>query len=114
MPGGPCELHWKNQYVIDPKGLVYKCPAVAGRPEVAVGTVKADEVRAAPLLELRPWEKCGPCPYMPVCVGGCLGSKYLQTGRRDEVFCQKDLFEEQFKRNVTQRYLVEFAASEVA
>src|SRR5262249_45257848 len=35
-PRNPCELHWKNSYVIDPEGRVYKCPAVAGRPEMAV------------------------------------------------------------------------------
>ena len=27
---GPCELHWKNNYTIDPEGRVYKCPVVAG------------------------------------------------------------------------------------
>jgi uncharacterized protein len=111
---GPCELHWKNSYVIDPKGLVYKCPAVAGRPEVAVGTVHSDAVKQAPLLELRPWEQCGPCPYLPVCVGGCLGSKYLQTGRKDQVFCQKALFEESYRRNVARRYLAEFGDTEGA
>ena len=33
---GPCELHWKNSYTIDPEGHVYKCPAVAGLSELAV------------------------------------------------------------------------------
>src|SRR5262249_20261804 len=62
-PRNPCELHWKNSYVIDPEGRVYKCPAVAGRPEMAVATVREDEERIAPLLELRPWEQCGGCPF---------------------------------------------------
>ncbi len=106
---GPCELHWKNNYTIDPDGRVYKCPVVAGLPglEVAQVASQAPE-KVAPLLELRPWEKCGDCPYLPVCVGGCLGGKYLKTGRRDEVACKKDMFESSFRESVVHRYLAEF------
>src|SRR5947209_14770226 len=60
---GPCELHWKNSYTIDPLGYVYKCPAVAGRPEMAVTSVRGDGAeKTAPLVALRPWEQCGDCP----------------------------------------------------
>jgi uncharacterized protein len=106
---GPCELHWKNNYTIDPEGRVYKCPVVAGLPglEVAQVASQAPE-KVAPLLELRPWEKCGDCAYLPVCVGGCLGGKYLKTGRRDEVACKKDMFESSFRESVVHRYLAEF------
>ena len=75
---------------------------------MAVATVRADEERIAPLVELRPWEQCGSCPFLPVCVGGCLGSKYLQTGRRDEVFCRKTAFEEAYRHDVLRRYFEEF------
>ena len=106
---GPCELHWKHSYTIDPDGYVYKCPAVAGLPELAVTQVESGQPeRIAPLVELRPWEQCGDCPYLPVCVGGCLGGKYLKTGRRDEVFCRKEKFEESFRETVVRRYLAEF------
>lgn len=114
-PAGPCELHWKNSYVVDPEGLVYKCPAVAGMPELAVNSVTAPKGvkdRGAPLLTLRPWEKCGPCPFLPVCVGGCLGGKYLQTGKMDEVFCRKGEFEKAFQTEVLGRYLAEFGSAE--
>lgn len=109
-PTNPCELHWKHSYVVDPDGYVYKCPAVAGRPEMAVAHVgnPVKGERPAPLLELRPWEKCGDCPYLPVCVGGCLGGKYLQTGRRDEVFCRRAQFDVAFRQEVLERYLTEF------
>jgi uncharacterized protein len=106
---GPCELHWKNNYTIDPDGRVYKCPVVAGIPgmEVAQVTSPAPE-KVAPLVELRPWEKCGDCPYLPVCVGGCLGSRYLKTGRRDQVACKLEMFEATFRESVAHRYLEEF------
>jgi len=106
---GPCELHWKNNYTIDPEGRVYKCPVVAGLPGLEVTQVASRQAeKIAPLIELRPWEKCGDCPYLPVCVGGCLGGKYLKTGRRDEVACKKDMFETSFRESVVHRYLAEF------
>jgi uncharacterized protein len=107
---GPCELHWKNSYTIDPEGHVYKCPAVAGRPEMAVTSVRGEGEKIAPLVALRPWEECGDCPYLPVCVGGCLGGKFLQTGRTDQVACRKESFAANFRESVIARYLEEFAA----
>ena len=113
LPSGPCELHWKNSFTIDPDGGVFKCPAVAGRPEVAIGNVQTDlPLRPAPLLELRPWEKCGDCAYLPVCVGGCLGGRYLTTGRMDEVDCRKEQFEVLFRESITRRYLNELGDRE--
>jgi uncharacterized protein len=110
---GPCELHWKNNYTIDPEGRVYKCPVVAGLPGLEVAQVaSASPEKIAPLTELRPWEKCGDCPYLPVCVGGCLGGKFLKTGRRDEVACKKDMFEVSFRESVVHRYLAEFPEPE--
>jgi uncharacterized protein len=110
---GPCELHWKNNYTIDPEGRVYKCPMVAGMPGLEVAQVASAEAeKLAPLLELRPWEKCGDCPYLPVCVGGCLGGKFLKTGRRDEVACKFDTFESSFRESVVHRYLAEFPENE--
>jgi uncharacterized protein len=117
---GPCELHWKNNYTIDPEGNVYKCPAVAGRAEMAVSSVRglssadreAAREKPAPLLELRPWEKCGDCPYLPVCLGGCLGGQWLKNGRIDEVSCKRESFTAAFRESVVRRYLAEFTAPE--
>jgi sulfatase maturation enzyme AslB (radical SAM superfamily) len=76
---------------------------------VAIGTVRDLALKGAPLLALRPWEKCGDCPYLPVCVGGCLGGQYLKTGRLDEVNCKKAWFEASFSEAVPRRYLAELA-----
>lgn len=112
---GPCELHWKNSYTIDPEGLVYKCPAVAGMPDLAVAQVASRaEEKIAPLVELRPWEQCGDCAYLPVCVGGCLGGQYLKTRRRDQVACKKEMFEKSFRDTVIRRYLAEFPEEQAA
>jgi uncharacterized protein len=109
---GPCELHWKHSYTIDPEGRVYKCPAIAGMPNMQVTEVDSRAAeKIAPLLELRPWEQCGDCAYMPVCVGGCLGSKFINTGRRDQVLCKKDTFEVSFRETIKNRYTAEFPAT---
>lgn len=113
LPSGPCELHWKNNFTIDPDGLVYKCPAVAGRPEMAVGSVCSSEAdKLAPLVASRPWDQCGDCAFMPVCVGGCLGGQYLATGRTDQVFCKKSEFELMFREQVSLRYRAELGGRE--
>ena len=105
LPTAPCELHWKNSYTIDPDGGVFKCPAVAGRPELAIANVCSERPeKPAPLLLYRPWEQCGDCAFMPVCMGGCLGGQYLATGRLDQVFCKKPEFEANFREQITGRY----------
>ena len=105
----PCELHWKRSFVIDPAGRIYKCLTVAGRPELALGTVHAGELTPDPLTAGRPWERhCSDCPFVPVCLGGCLGGRYLQLGRAGEVMCDRGALEARFAAEVARRYLEEF------
>jgi uncharacterized protein len=112
---GLCELHWKNAFVIDPEGRLYKCLDVAGRPELAIGTVRDGVRRADPLTAGRPWEKhaaCAACAYLPVCGGGCLGGRFLQAGHTGEVLCRVEEFEKTFREEIVARYLAEFHAGE--
>jgi len=110
----PCELHWEDAWTIDPQGRTYKCLAVAGRPELALGDVFSEGARADPLLAGEPWTSCGAdCPFVPVCLGGCLGGKVATGGNLGEPACDRQLLEEQFKREITRRYLDEFHPEEV-
>ena len=112
---GPCELHWSSAFTIDPDGYVYKCPAVAGRPEMAVAHVAGDgTMKEAPLVASRPWEKCVDCAYLPVCVGGCLGGQYLKTGKTDEVNCKVEQFAAAFADTIPNRYLQELGSTDWA
>src|SRR5260370_13783987 len=98
---GPCELHSKNNYTIDPEGNVYKCPAVAGLPDLAVTSVRSGAAeKIAPLVELRPWEQCGDCPYMPVCVGGGRGGQYPKAPSRGQGAPQQDTCRRAFRPTV--------------
>jgi uncharacterized protein len=110
-----CEAHWTNAYVIDPKGLLYKCLDVAGKPEMAIGDVRRGVRRADPLTAVEPWTRhapCGTCAYLPVCGGGCIGGRYLQTGRTGEVLCRVEHFEKTFREEIASRYLAEFPDDE--
>jgi len=105
----PCELHWRRSVVIDPAGRLYKCFAVAGRPEMALGTVHGGQLAPDPLVSGRPWEQCGAdCPFEPVCLGGCLGGRYLETGRTGEPMCDRSALEVRFRAEISRRYLDEF------
>ncbi len=119
MPGSidevvPCELHWERSWVIDPAGLVYKCLAVAGRPELAIGDVRGGALRPDPLTARRPWESCGDCPFVPVCLGGCLGGRAATGAEPGTVMCQRPAFEARFLEQVTGRYLEEFHPEDAA
>jgi hypothetical protein len=45
-------------------------------------------------------------------MGGCLGGKYLKTGRTDEVACKLEAFEASFREAITKRYLAEFGSTQ--
>lgn len=103
----PCELHWDRAWIVDPEGLLYKCFAVAGRPEMSVGSVRQGLLRPAPLAAARPWEACGDCPFVPVCLGGCIGGRWVTEGRIG-VVCDRAAFERRFRDEIPRRYLEEF------
>lgn len=108
---GACELHWDESWTIDPRGLLYRCFAVAGRAEVAVGDVRTGATRADPLLAAAPWRsdpRCRACAFVPACWGGCLGGAYLSSGRAGGVLCRREQLAASFEEAVTRRYLEEF------
>jgi len=81
---------------------------------MALGDVFAEGARPDPLLAGEPWKSCGPdCPFVPVCLGGCLGGKVATGGRIGEAACDRPLLEDTFRREITRRYLEEFHPEEV-
>jgi len=70
----PCELTGRTT-THRPEGRRLQVPRGCRTPgpRGGAGRLAAPE-KVAPLLELRPWEKCGDCPYLAVCVGGCLAA----------------------------------------
>lgn len=105
---GPCELHRKSYFGVDMDGDLYKCSAMVGRKEFASGSIwkgedleKVDERMGT---GIRPWKDCGPCPFIPVCAGGCKAAGYDRYGDFTVGSCDKLYFKamvgEMFERNL--------------
>ena len=77
MQVGSCSAIYENHYVIDPKGLLYKCWADIGIESRAVGDIstgitKWDFVAAYSVgSDKFDDEKCRKCKIFPICDGGC-------------------------------------------
>ena len=71
---------------VDPKGRLWPCISLAGRPGLAAGTV--DEPRPDRLAGRdRMWslpEECRSCPTVKICRGGCPSRRVAETGRPDQ------------------------------
>lgn len=105
---GPCELHRKSYFGIDMNGNLYKCSAMVGNEKFASGNIwegedekKVDERMGT---GIRPWKDCDPCPFIPVCAGGCKFVGYNQTGDFNVGSCDKLYFQrmvrEMFENNL--------------
>src|SRR5262249_45448312 len=101
---GPCALHRKHSYSIDPDGQIYKCPAFIGKAEWAVGHVTEGlRERYDRLANYNPQRLCGSCAHRPSCSGGCVATAWLEAGRVEGVNCEIEYFqskalEDQVKR----------------
>lgn len=104
---GPCELHDRHAYAIDPAGTIYKCPGFLGFPEWGIGHVERglDVDRYEHFLSLTPKSQpCGGCSDRPNCGGGCLAAEWLRTGSTDGVNCEKGYFDQVREDAAIRRY----------
>jgi uncharacterized protein len=95
---GPCELYRRHSHTIGPDGARYACPGFTGHNALAIGHVSAD-LRAprrpatSTLDWLAPWRRCGACPFIPVCGGGCAVASHAELGDMEAPSCHKRAFE---------------------
>jgi uncharacterized protein len=105
---GPCELHRRHAYTINPEGSLYACPGFTGDATQSVGHIDAlgagasakasrpDPARARAAAEwdvLAPWKSCGDCAFIPVCAGGCSVASHTELGSMHMPNCHKPSFE---------------------
>ncbi len=80
-----CMIETDDLFVVHWDGAVYKCPALIGIEEFAVGHVNTglDPQKAARSHGLEIWKnkECLACPYLPQCFGGCRQMAYFRDGR---------------------------------
>jgi uncharacterized protein len=86
-----CMIEFNDAAVINYDGAIYKCPALIGREEFAVGDLASGigDYRESHNLDLWKNEECLDCAYLPICYGGCRFLKLLRDGGIDGVDCRK-------------------------
>lgn len=105
-----------SQVVIDPEGILYKCPSMVGRKEFSVGSIYEPlerNQRYLDFISMDNWKKCRDCVYVPMCVGGCAFSAYLRYGDYKKISCEKRLFEKALPEYIKMNYENELRAQTV-
>jgi len=91
---GPCEVHRRHSHTVGPDGSLYACPGFTGEFALAVGHIDGrrdpDHVATARRFDrLAPWRRCGDCPFIPVCGGGCAVAAHAELGDMDAPSCHR-------------------------
>ena len=71
---------------VDAKGRLWPCASLAGREELAAGTIWEPEPEKLSGKD-RLWglpPECSDCPTVKICRGGCPSRRLAETGRPDE------------------------------
>jgi uncharacterized protein len=95
---GPCELYRRHSHTIGPDGSLYACAGFTGEYALSVGHIdgrRSAELAAAERRfdHLAPWRRCGDCPFIPVCGGGCAVAAHAELGDMDAPSCHRRSFE---------------------
>ena len=100
----PCMIESPDDIVVNYDGVVYKCPALLGWPEMAVGHIATGvgDYTASHNLEVWKKDECLDCAYLPLCFGGCRYLKLLRDGKIDDVDCRKAFLDETLEAFVRQ------------
>ncbi len=91
----PCQIEFKDSYVVNYDGGLYKCPALVGRKGFEIGNLRdgANDHRDAYRVGLWKNDECLDCEYLPLCFGGCRYMAYVREGTVDKVDCKRPHFD---------------------
>jgi uncharacterized protein len=92
---GICMIELANNLVVNFDGSIYKCPALLGWPEFAVGSLAEgiNNYRESHNLDLWKNDECLECAYLPLCFGGCRFFRKLKTGAIEGVDCRRAMLD---------------------
>jgi uncharacterized protein len=91
-----------SNIVIDPRGVIYRCPAFVGRGEFAAGHIDRPGEEDFSTLDL--WRRCRDCPWVPLCGDGCPYAAYVRFGDHTRLSCQRELMEYAVRENLKMNY----------
>jgi uncharacterized protein len=90
-----CFIEYKDNFIVNHDGSIYKCPAFIGRKDLEVGDLwnGVRDYRDSHNLDVWKKDECLDCAYLPLCFGGCRLLKLLRDGAIDDVECRKALLD---------------------
>ena len=98
---------------IDTQGLIFKCNAMLGHPELAVGSIHEDEYneRHHSFMAADAWKKCdADCPYVPLCNTGCRLFSFFKSGDFSAKSCERSYMDRFVLEAVKKEYQNQLAS----
>ena len=98
---------------IDTQGFIFKCNAMLGHPELAVGSIREEEYNAThrSFMEMDAWKKCdADCPYVPLCNTGCRLFSLFKTGDFSAKSCERNYMDKFVPQAIKKEYENQTAA----
>jgi uncharacterized protein len=91
----PCQVEKTDSYVVNFDGAIYKCPALIGRKDFEIGSLREGVKDYADSHRLGSWrnDECAECEYLPLCFGGCRYLSFIRDGNIDSVDCKRPYFD---------------------
>lgn len=102
---------------IDTNGLIFKCTAMLGHPELAVGDVRSDAYnqKQKEFLSMEAFRQCDDdCPYKPLCNTGCRLFGMFKHGDFAAKSCERGYMERFVPDAVKKEYELRTAARKAA
>jgi uncharacterized protein len=101
---GVCMIELTNNLVVNYDGSLYKCSALMGWPEYAIGSLAVGITDYCKSHNLDVWknDECLECAYLPLCFGGCRFFRKLKTGAIDGVDCRRAMLDASLERIIRQ------------
>ncbi len=90
-----CFVEYRDSFIVNHDGSIYKCPAFIGRKDLQVGDLWTGVRDYRESHNLGVWKKdeCLDCAYLPLCFGGCRFVRLLRDGDMADVQCRKFFFD---------------------
>jgi uncharacterized protein len=106
----PCMVDLDDALVVNHDGTLFKCVAMIGHPQYAVGDVRRGLGDVATICRRDLWrenQECGTCVYLPLCFGGC---RYMELQRAGTIGldCRRGFYDRILEGTVQQDALSEF------
>ena len=100
---------------IDTQGSIFKCNAMLGHTDLAVGNIFQDDYNARykEFMDADNWKKCEPdCPYAPICNTGCRLFAFFKTKDFSAKSCEKEYMDKFVPQGIKLEYHKRLAQKE--